>query len=62
VTGVARDQSVDDSVFMSQNNRFDSNLYHLGANPKYFRWMRADISESNWVGYGHDVNGEFDRP
>ncbi len=61
VSGVARDRSVDDSVFTSQNNRFDSNVYHLGRDPNYFRWMRRDISESGWKGYGNDVNGEFNR-
>jgi parallel beta-helix repeat protein len=59
VSGVARDDSVDDAVFLHQNNRFDHNVYHFGPEERYFRWMNANLTASEWVAYGHDGQGEF---
>ena len=47
------------AVFTKQNNRFAANTYDLGTNTKYFRWMNADVSTSQWKSYGHDQSGSF---
>jgi hypothetical protein len=50
-----------DNVFTNQNNRWVNNTYILGSNAKYFAWMNAERTESEWRGYGQDVNGTFTR-
>ena len=47
------------AVFTSRNNRFTANTYDLGSSAKYFRWMNADLSTTQWKGYGLDVTGTF---
>jgi parallel beta-helix repeat protein len=47
------------AVFTSQNNKFSSNTYDLGASARYFRWMNSDRTTPEWKNYGQDVNGTF---
>jgi parallel beta-helix repeat protein len=53
------------SVFLSWNNRFEGNHYHLHTIPKPFSWMSLDLDEVEWQGYGQDTaasNASFARP
>ncbi len=47
------------AVFTSRNNRFTANTYDLASTAKYFRWMNADLSTTQWKSYGQDVTGTF---
>jgi parallel beta-helix repeat protein len=47
------------AVFTSQNNRFVHGTYDLGTAAKYFTWMNADRTTTEWKGYGLDMTGTF---
>jgi parallel beta-helix repeat protein len=47
------------AVFTSQNNRFVHDTYDLGTAAKYFTWMNADRTTTEWKGYGLDMTGTF---
>ncbi|MCP4307085.1 MAG: right-handed parallel beta-helix repeat-containing protein [bacterium] len=54
-TGLVED--IDDrSVFTDRNNRFEDNTY-LKASGKAFAWNKQDMTWSQWVAAGQDVNG-----
>jgi parallel beta-helix repeat protein len=59
-TGLAQDIG-DPSYFTSRNNRWVNNTYYLGPETKYFAWQGMALSESEWRGYGQDVQGRFLR-
>jgi parallel beta-helix repeat protein len=58
-SGVAQDNG-DNDVF-NRNNRFVHNTYYLGSNSRPFEWANAQLTESQWRGYGQDTNGTFIR-
>jgi parallel beta-helix repeat protein len=62
-TGMAQDYAPHgaDSLFTSQNNRFENNHYTLGSNSRYFAWMHGFRTEAEWVAYGNDDTGSFTR-
>jgi hypothetical protein len=47
------------AVFTSQNNHFKIDSYDLGTAARYFMWMNADRTTSEWKGYGMDITGTF---
>ena len=51
----------DPTYYTSRNNRFARNRYRLGAGGRYFTWMDAVRSESEWRAYGQDRTGTFAR-
>jgi len=52
----------DNSVFTSRNNRFVNNTYVLGPNAGYFAWNgRFGLSFAAWQGYGQDLTGTASR-
>ena len=59
-SGLAQNIS-DNSYFVSRNNRWVGNAYHLGANVSYFSWFNSNANELEWRNYGQDVTGTFDR-
>lgn len=59
-TGLVQDIG-DDSFFTSRNNRFEDDTYYLGTSTKYFAWMNASRTETEWQSYKNDVNGKFYR-
>lgn len=61
VTGIAAVSSVGEDVFDITSNVFERNTYYLGSAPMYFRWHRADVSETDWQAAGHDQEGTFTR-
>jgi hypothetical protein len=48
------------AVFTSMNVRFEANRYTLGAT-RPFAWKDAVHDSGGWKGFGHDMNGVFDR-
>jgi parallel beta helix pectate lyase-like protein len=59
--GLARDaRHFDDSIFTRWHNRFENNRYTL-ADPggRYFLWMNAARTKSEWQSFGNDRAGEF---
>jgi len=56
--GIAQDTG-DNSVFTSWNNRFVNNTYYLGSNPWPFAWMNVYQPQASWQSYGQDVGGIF---
>lgn len=52
--GVLRSGMLSDDVFVSRNNRFQGNQFHLAdANAKYFAWKGARLSYGEWVAETH---------
>jgi len=49
----------DDSYFTSRNNEFDYNTYELGESGPYYEWMNGQVSATDWVAFGNDVNGTW---
>ena len=45
----------------SERNRFYSNTYYLGSVARYFVWMSAERTESEWRGFGQDTAGSVSR-
>jgi hypothetical protein len=43
------------------NNRFNYNTYTLGPNAQYFIWNNGEANENQWVGFGQDMAGTFQR-
>jgi parallel beta-helix repeat protein len=58
VTGIVQDTG-DNGVFTSRNNRFRSNHYYLGSDLTDFQWMNKKITKQQWQGYGQDLQGTF---
>jgi hypothetical protein len=56
--GIAQDTG-DNSVFTSWNNRFVNNTYYLGSNPWAFCWMNSCQPQAPWQNFGQDVTGVF---
>jgi len=59
-TGVVQDAG-DLTYFTGKNNRFVHNTYYLGTAAQYFYWVNGMRTEQQWVGYGEDVTGTFNR-
>lgn len=59
-TGAVQDIG-DNSIFTSRNNRFTNNSYAIGADARYWDWMNAMRTESEWKAYGNDTSGTFVR-
>lgn len=59
-TGVVQDVG-DMSIFVSRNNAFYHNEYHLGPGLTPFTWMNADLTEYGWQTYGQDTDSSFAR-
>jgi hypothetical protein len=57
-TGLVQDVG-DKSYFSSRNNRFDRNKYTMGSGGRYFGWLDADRTDSEWRSFNNDVNGTF---
>jgi parallel beta-helix repeat protein len=51
----------DNSYYTSRNNRFAKNSYTLSGTALYFHWQGSPRTDSQWRGYGEDVNGTFNR-
>lgn len=52
--GVLRAGTLNDDVFLSRNNRFAGNQFHLGdADAKYFAWKGARLSYGEWKAETH---------
>ena len=52
---------VGDEVYAGGNVVFSGNIYHLGPNNDYFRWMNNNRNEDEWQAYGQDTDGTFYR-
>jgi parallel beta-helix repeat protein len=52
----------DQSVYTSWNNKFTGNYYEIPSGlTTPFRWLDRAVTETQWKGYGQDVNGTFIR-
>ena len=47
-------------TYTSRNNRYVSNSYDMGSDPKPFLWKDDRRTKAEWQGYGLDVSGTFD--
>jgi parallel beta-helix repeat protein len=63
-TGIAENIG-SSAVFLSWNNRFEGNQYHLHTIPKPFHWMSQSLDEVEWQAFGQDTpasSASFARP
>lgn len=54
-TGVVQDTG-DDAVFTTRNNRFTSNTY-VDVRGRAYEWFNRAIATKGWMSYGHDLDG-----
>jgi hypothetical protein len=59
--GLRLDGVSDLSYYTSRGNRFQHNIYYLGASPRPFYWMSEQIGRKRWVAFGQDTKGSFFR-
>ena len=59
--GAATDIAGNSAMFTSHNNRFVSNTYFVGQNPKPFAWQFGAGTEEQWKAHGHDLEGVFNH-
>jgi parallel beta-helix repeat protein len=57
ISGIS--SGVSNLTYTSRNNRYTSNTYDLGTDPKPFMWMNDRRTKTEWQTYGQDVNGTF---
>lgn len=59
-TGIVQDVGSND-VFVSWNNRFVGNRFHVQGNPSPFRWLGLDLDEGQWHAYGQGTSDHITR-
>jgi hypothetical protein len=59
-TGIVQNVGSSD-VFVSWNNRFVANRYHVRGNPSPFRWLGLDLNEGQWHAYGQGTADQIIR-
>jgi parallel beta-helix repeat protein len=59
ISGIS--SGTDDLPFTSRNNRYASNSYEMGTDPKPFIWMNDRRTQAEWQQYGNDTDGIFYR-
>jgi hypothetical protein len=49
------DNTDNNTIYVSANNRFVGNRYEITGNPTPFYWMGRDVDEYQWQAFGQDV-------
>jgi parallel beta-helix repeat protein len=55
------DNTRDNTIYVSANNRFVDNRYELKGNPTPFYWMGRNLDEHQWRAFGQDDKASFTR-